>query len=189
MTNLHDVFKALAPIDYEGIDQNNLESFLTCIFEDAQCIIDSIPGASAPKTAPQATGRQRSATDSAVAKKAGRAAPPSDRAESLRKEWKEVQVNPRENPLGVSVYRLAAKDRKGAWFARRSVHKGLTFDRWKLGMETEFAESLKVQGAPGEGKIRGIGADKRAVSRVVEGCGKMEGSYKILCCATASNLP
>jgi hypothetical protein len=96
----------------------------------------------------------------------------------LRKEWKEVQVNPRDNPLGVNVYKLAAKDKKGAWFARRSVHEGLSFERWKYGMEIEFAESLKIQGKPGDGKIRGIGADKRVEDIVVDGCGKMEGTFR-----------
>ncbi|KAF7514489.1 hypothetical protein G7054_g15271 [Neopestalotiopsis clavispora] len=41
-------------------------------------------------------------------------------------------------------------------------------------MQAEFAESLKVQGGPGEGKIRGIGADKKVVDITVDGCGKME---------------
>ncbi|KAK8026916.1 PH domain-containing protein C19A8.02 [Apiospora marii] len=171
MTNPHDAFKALAPIDFAEIDQNDPKSFLNDAFVDAQCIIDSIPGSIAAKQAQPPTGRPRSATDPTATRNADKA---TERAEKLRKEWKEVQLNPRDNPLGVSVYRLNAKDKKGAWFARRSVHQGLTFERWKLGMETEFAESLKVQGKPGDGKIRGIGADKRAVNQTIDGCGKMQ---------------
>lgn len=172
MTNPHDAFKSLAPIDFDEIDQNDPKPFLNETFVDAQCLIDSIPGSIAAKQAHPPTGRPRSATDPTATRNAVKA---TERAEQLRKEWKEVQLNPRDNPLGVSVYRLNSKDKKGAWFARRSVHQGLTFERWKLGMETEFAESLKVQGKPGDGKIRGIGADKRAINQTIDGCGKMQG--------------
>ncbi|KAK7951710.1 uncharacterized protein PG986_007438 [Apiospora aurea] len=171
MAHPHDAFKSLAPIDFDEINQDDLKPFLTETFVDAQCLIDSIPGSAAAKQPHPPTGRPRSATDPTATRNAAKA---TERAEQLRKEWKEVQLNPRDNPLGVSVYRMGSKDKKGAWFARRSVHQGLTFERWKLGMETEFAESLKVQGKPGDGKIRGIGADKRAVNQTVDGCGKMQ---------------
>ncbi|KAK8081818.1 hypothetical protein PG996_000599 [Apiospora saccharicola] len=171
MTNPHDTFKALGPIDFDEIDQNDPKPFLNEAFVDAQSLIDSIPGSIAAKQAHPPTGRPRSATDPTATRIAAQA---TERAEKLRKEWKEVQLNPRDNPLGVSVYKLNSKDKKGAWFARRSVHQGLTFERWKLGMETEFAESLKVQGNPGDGKIRGIGADKRAANQTIDGCGKMQ---------------
>ncbi|ETS85750.1 hypothetical protein PFICI_03775 [Pestalotiopsis fici W106-1] len=178
MTNHHDVFKALAPIEWESINQDDLKTFLTDIFVEAQCLIDSIPVStslpSATLSSKSTGGRPRSSTDPAGPKLPARAPMTSERAEHLRKEWKEVQVNPRENPLGVDVYKLSAKDKKGAWFARRSLHEGLPFDQWKLGMQAEFAESLKVQGGPGEGKIRGIGADKKVVDITVDGCGKME---------------
>lgn len=169
MSSAHDAFKALGPVDWESVDQNDVQSFLMTTFAEAQCLVDSIPVSLTSTT----TGRRRSATDPS-AKLPGRAPKTSDGAAQLRKEWKEVQVNPRDNPLGINVYRLNSKDRKGAWFARRSIHEGLTFEKWKLGMEREFAESLKVQGKPGDGKIRGIGADKRVVNTVVDGCGKME---------------
>jgi hypothetical protein len=178
MTNHHDVFKALAPIEWDTIDQEDLKTFLINTFGDAQCLIDSIPVSQTSRPISQGNvgpGRPRSVTDPAGPKLAQRAPKTSERAEQLRKEWKEIQVNPRENPLGVNVYKMASKDKKGAWFARRSVHEGLTFDQWKLGMQAEFEESLKVQGGPGEGKIRGIGADRKVVDTDVEGCGKLEG--------------
>ncbi|KAH9900362.1 hypothetical protein F4778DRAFT_738643 [Xylariomycetidae sp. FL2044] len=172
MTAVHDAFKALGPIDWDAINHDDLQTFLTDIFADAQCLIDSIPVAIPPST--QKIGRARSATESDLSSLPNRAPKSSDRAKNLRKEWKEVKVNPRENPLGLNVYKLSAKDGKGAWFSRRSVHEGLTFEKWKLGMEREFAESMKVQGKPGEGNIRGIGADKRVVNDTVEGCGKIQ---------------
>ncbi|KAK8124646.1 uncharacterized protein PG998_000405 [Apiospora kogelbergensis] len=171
MTSPHEAFKSLGPIDFGEVSQDDPKPFLTETFVDAQCLIDSIPGSAAAKQPHPPAGRPRSATDPTATNIAAKA---TERAEKLRKEWKEVQLNPRDNPLGVSVYRMGSKDKKGAWFARRSVHQGLTFERWKLGMETEFAESLKVQGAPGDGKIRGIGADKRAVNQTIDGCGKMQ---------------
>ncbi|KAL6868017.1 hypothetical protein J3F83DRAFT_738920 [Trichoderma novae-zelandiae] len=82
-------------------------------------------------------------------------------------------MNAKENPLNISVYKLAAKDGKGAWFARRSLHHGLSFDDWKTGLEMEFPETLKVQGSPGSGNIRGIGADRHVESREVEGSGHL----------------
>lgn len=95
----------------------------------------------------------------------------------LRREWKEVKVPAKDNPLGIAVYRLAARDGKGSWFARRSVHHGLTFDKWQLGLEREFAETLKAHGQQGGGNVRGIGAERRVENRVVPGVGKMEGRW------------
>jgi hypothetical protein len=88
-----------------------------------------------------------------------------------------VKLKASENPLGMSVYKLGAKDGKGAWFARRSVHEGLGFAKWKRGLEREFPETMKVQGGPGEGNIRGIGGEKRVAYKTVEGVGKMEGTF------------
>jgi hypothetical protein len=73
------------------------------------------------------------------------------------------------------MYKMAGHDRHGAWFARRSVHEGLGFDKWKRAMQTEFAESLAVTGGPGAGSIRGIGADRRLERKLVDSVGKVEG--------------
>ena len=75
----------------------------------------------------------------------------------------------------MNVYKLGAKDGKGAWFARRSVHEGLGFTKWKKALEREFPETMKVQGGPGEGNIRGIGGESRVEFMTVEEVGKMEG--------------
>jgi hypothetical protein len=55
------------------------------------------------------------------------------------------------------------------------VHEGLGFTKWKKGLEREFPETMKVQGGPGEGNIRGIGGERRVAYKNVEGLGKMEG--------------
>ena len=81
----------------------------------------------------------------------------------------------KDNPMGMAVYKLGGKDGRGAWFARRSVHEGMSFAKWKLGLQREFPESLAVQGGPGEGNIRGIGGERRVERKAVEGVGSMEG--------------
>ncbi|KAI0862361.1 hypothetical protein F4860DRAFT_502745 [Xylaria cubensis] len=157
MPSAHDTFKALGPVEWESFAQEGLAKLMTDIFSDAHCLIDSIP-APAVDAGPMPS----------------RATEPSDHAQQLRKEWKEVKVNARDNPLGLGIYKMAAKDGKGAWFARRSIHDGPSFEKWKRGMEREFAESLKVQGQPGDGKIRGLGADKRVEDQTVEACGNIQ---------------
>ncbi|KAL0930858.1 uncharacterized protein CTRU02_213593 [Colletotrichum truncatum] len=180
MTPHHEPFKSLAPVTWAAVTEEDPKAFLANVFSDAQTIINSIP---APEPVKQATtGRARSQTDPphpvadlnhAVSQQRQSAAALS-LSRDLSKEWKEVKVNPRDNPLAINVYKLAAKDGKGSWFARRSVHDGLTYEKWKLGLEREFAESMKVQSGPGAGAIRGIGADKRVVHQVVDGAGKMQ---------------
>ncbi|KAI1766389.1 hypothetical protein GGR53DRAFT_213559 [Hypoxylon sp. FL1150] len=171
MPSAHKAFEALGPINWDDISQDELDTFLKDIFSDAQSVVDSIP---VSLSASQKLSRQRSATDSNLPSLPDRVPKHSDVSAQLRKEWKEVKVNPKENPLGIDVYKLAAKDGKGAWFARRSLHDGLTFEKWKLGMEKELDESMKVQGKPGDGSIRGIGADKRVVNQTVENRGKVQ---------------
>ncbi|GAP91049.1 putative reticulocyte-binding protein 2 like protein a [Rosellinia necatrix] len=161
MPSAHDTFSALGPVNWESFAQEDLSALMTDIFSDAHCLISSIP----TPDEDELRGGRGKGTAAAVG---------ADRAGELRKEWKETKVNPRENPVGLSVYKLAAKDGKGSWFARRSLHEGLDFEKWKTGMEREFAESLKVQGRPGDGKIRGLSAEKRVVDRAIEGCGKMQ---------------
>ena len=86
-----------------------------------------------------------------------------------------MKINAKDNPLEMSVYKCNGKDGKGAWFARRSVHEGLGFEKWKRGLKREFPETMKVQGGPGEGGIRGIGGERRVEYRDIEGVGKLEG--------------
>ncbi|KAK0389440.1 hypothetical protein NLU13_3015 [Sarocladium strictum] len=180
----HEPLKALGPVDWSDIPQDNLQTFLNETFSHAQAIIDSIPAAPAAPAGyldPGTIQRPRAKTESAVnAPDHALPAPLRHDAtalrniEQLRKEWKEVKVNARENPHGMVVYKMSSKDGRGAWFARQSTHEGLSFEKWKAGLESEFQESMKVQGSPGSGNIRGIGADKRVEDREVEGAGHLE---------------
>ncbi|KAJ8065144.1 hypothetical protein OCU04_005857 [Sclerotinia nivalis] len=178
MAALHDALKALGAISYDETPTDNLKPFLLDAFNSGQLIVDSIP---IPDSAESSTARPRSNTTSSIASSASeisashaRSPPPPHDIESLQKEWKQVKLKPADNPLGISVYSCKGKDGKGTWFARRSVHEGLGFTKWKRGLEREFPETLKVQGGPGEGNIRGIGGERRVAYNNIPGTGKME---------------
>lgn len=180
MAALHEALKALGPIDFDDTPLDDLKPFLSNAFSKGQLIVDSVP-ILAPSDESTLDGRSRASSTASSASEisissARSAAPPSD-VEVLQKEWKQVKMNPKDNPLGMSVYKLAGKDGRGSWFARRSVHEGLGFMKWKKGLEREFPETMKVQGGPGEGNIRGIGGERRVAYKNVEGVGKMEGRF------------
>lgn len=87
------------------------------------------------------------------------------------------------NVHDIRVYKLAAKDGGGAWFARRSVHEGIGFARFRKGLRREFEESLERRmgvGRSGEEEmvipagVRGIGAEKRLERRVAKGVGRVD---------------
>ncbi|KAK4218070.1 reticulocyte-binding protein 2 a [Rhypophila decipiens] len=193
----HEPFKSLGPLAWEDVDtgdDTSLPGLFSTTFHNAQILVDSIP---APQTcavpsenssAPTTRGRARAKTESAVG--AGYIPPASiiassqepkkdvELAATLRKDWKEVKLNPKDNPLGIAIYKLGAKDGKGSWFARRSVHSGLSFEKWRTALEREFAETLnrsdRKGSEPGTGNIRGIGAEKRVERKVVDGAGSLE---------------
>ncbi|KAJ4158321.1 uncharacterized protein LMH87_008853 [Akanthomyces muscarius] len=182
MTNSHEPLQALAPADWDHLPQDDLATYINDVFSQSMIVVESIPSPSsaAAPTAPATSGRARAKTESAVLHNdAQRSRAPRlpaaslDAAVALRKDWKEVKVNPKENPLGINVFKLSSKDGKGAWFARQSVHEGLSFDDWRAGLEREFAESLKVQGSPGVGNIRGIGADRHVEDKDIENAGHL----------------
>lgn len=172
----HEPFSSLGPVEWQQIPQDGLEDLFNDTFAEVQTVVESIPSpaSNASASASTSTGRARSKTESAVspgdimrAHSQRQKAASMSQSQDLRKEWKEAKVNAKDNPLGINVYKLSAKDGRGSWFARRSVHEGLSFDSWKKGLEIEFAETMKVQGAPGSGNIRGIGADKRVEDMAV----------------------
>ena len=184
MASHHEPLKALGPIDWADVDQDDLAKLLSDTLREAQVVIDSVPAATASaKLAAAETGRARAKTDSALvyanvqssmaASAAARDAE-SPASSQLRREWKEVKTNPKENPHAISVFKLAGKDGRGAWFARRSVHDMLTFEQWRAGLKREFQESMKVQGAPGSGSIRGIGADRNVQHHDVDESSKLD---------------
>ena len=194
MAALHSALQSLNPTPFSSVPvvQSETVSYLQNAFTEAQTIIDSVP--LPPPNDPLITSRPRSFTSASTASNVSEISSSSARSEpldsthiSLQKEWgKPIRLNAKDNPLGMAVYKLGGKDGNGAWFARRSVHEGLGFKKWKLGLQREFPESLEVQGGPGEGNIRGIGGEKRVERRYIEGVGTVEGRRLIFvgwdCC-------
>lgn len=176
---IHEALRSLAPIDISEIpsDDNGLIQFLSDTFKDATTLIDSVPlqDASETSSSSRSRGSSTASCSSEVVLSDARPEPPSSDIEKLQKAWgKPVRLKANENPLGMSVYKLAGNDGKGAWFARRSIHEGLPYSKWKKALQSEFAETLKTQGGPGEGNIRGIGGEKRVMCREGGETGKLE---------------
>ncbi|KAE8448129.1 hypothetical protein EG329_009733 [Mollisiaceae sp. DMI_Dod_QoI] len=179
MAALHDALKTLGPLDFSETPIDDLKPFLTNAFSNAQVIVDSVPIPAPPEDSGSSfDGRSRASSTasnaSEISLSSARSDPPPSDVEALQKEWKQVKMNARDNPLGMNVYKLGGKDGKGSWFARRSVHEGLGFTKWKKALELEFPETMKVQGGPGEGNIRGIGGERRVAYKDIEGVGKVE---------------
>lgn len=182
MATLHSALQALAPVEYSSVPHDDLKSYLLDHFAKSRVLIDSVPIPPSDSTPP--TGRSRANTASSVASgiseissSSARSAPPIAEHAALQKEWgKPIKLSSKENPLGMAVYKLGAKDGKGTWFARRSVHEGIGFSKWRTALEREFPKSMEVQGGPGEGNIRGIGGERRIERKVVDGVGKLEGT-------------
>lgn len=88
-----------------------------------------------------------------------------------------MKLSQKENPLDIPVYKLPGTDGRGAWFARRSVHEGFGFDRWKAKQAGEFEETLRVnrmkveKGKLPDYSVRGIGADRVVEEVEVRGDG------------------
>ncbi|KAJ3480672.1 hypothetical protein NLG97_g8018 [Lecanicillium saksenae] len=182
MVNAHEPLQALAPANWDDLPQDDLATYINDIFSQAMIVVESIPSpASAAASTPATSqGRARAKTESAVlltdtqrAKALRQPAASLEAAAALRKDWKEIKLNAKDNPLDINVFKMSSKDGKGAWFARQSVHEGLSFDNWRAGLEREFAESLKVQGSPGTGNIRGIGADRHVEDKEVDNAGHL----------------
>jgi len=181
-SQLKDAFASLQPIEWASVPTNNLESYLKGAFEEAEIITNSVPMPPSSDGPPASSSpeRARKAADTFVSP--DNLPLPDTHQEDLHKAWgKPVKLSQKDNPLGVSVYKISSPDGKGAFFARKSVHQGIPFPKFKKAMEREFLESLKVKEGPGSGAVRGISGDQRVEHEVVNGVGKAEG---MCLCAT-----
>ncbi|KAL8690497.1 MAG: hypothetical protein Q9218_004073 [Villophora microphyllina] len=181
MAALHTALQSLGPSEFSSVPTEKPETkeYLQDLFAQAQIIIDSVPPPSEPPSTP-ARSRANTVTSnvscaSDLSASSARSDPIDPGNTSLQKEWsKPIKLGAKENPLNMAVYKLGGKDGKGAWFARRSVHEGMGFRKWKLGLQREFPETMEVQGGPGEGNIRGIGGERRVEKVQVDGVGTIE---------------
>ncbi|KAL2350937.1 hypothetical protein BJ546DRAFT_366017 [Cryomyces antarcticus] len=179
MSRLHEALASLAPVDFSEVPLKELNVYMRDIFTQAELILNTVPpppGGNDFLASSASHSRVNSAASaSEITASSARPPPPDPEHVDLQKGWgKPLKLSAKENPLGIAVYKMAGHDRHGAWFARRSVHEGLSFEKWKKAMMREFPESLAVQGRPGEGNVRGIGGDRRLERRKVEGVGTME---------------
>lgn len=135
MAALHDALKVLSPITAADLpEQRDLSTYLTDSLQATHVLIGSLPPPSgSPCPLP---------VDSTL--------------QTLHKEWKPVKVGAAENLLGFTVFKLPAKDGRGTWFARRSIHGGLGFGRFRTGLQREF-EFGEQRGT----SVRGIGRTRR----------------------------
>ncbi|KAL9114971.1 MAG: hypothetical protein Q9227_001214 [Pyrenula ochraceoflavens] len=179
MAALHSALKSLGPLSFDEFPETSGErdKYVHDLFTQTELILESVPPpVEDPNAPPFDPNSPFAAKASEVRPSAARSAPPEPEYGALQKEWgKPIKLSAKDNPLGISVYKMSGKDGRGSWFARRSVHEGLGFARFKRGLEREFPESLKVQGAPGVGNIRGIGGERRVENISIEnGKGKVE---------------
>ncbi|KAK5707941.1 hypothetical protein LTR97_000480 [Elasticomyces elasticus] len=174
---LHDALKTLNPIPWAEVPLDSLPDYLTSCFAAGELIVNSVPppangepfhAASPHHARPNAA---KSAKDMHIS--LARPSPAHESHEALQKHWgKPYKFS--TNPHGVALYKMAGHDRHGAWFARRSVHEGIGFSKFRKAMLREFPQTLTVQGGPGAGAIRGLAADSRLEDIDVEGVGRLE---------------
>lgn len=146
--DVHEAFKTLSPSDHGEFpsDASALREHLASTLVDAHTLISSIP----PPTSAFPENLNLPNTDSRALQ-----------------EWKPVKLSAKDNPLDISVFKLSAKDGKGSWFARRSIHTDIPFQRFKTCLQKEFEQSLKGE-ASSSGAIRGFGNDSRVYYETCE---------------------
>ena len=183
MSRLHEALQALSPRDFSSVPlDNDLNAFMHDVFAQAETIAKSvpIPPGGDDFTSSTLSRSEVNGANSATEMHASSARPPPPEEEivELQKAWgKPLKLNQKDNPLGITMYKMAGHDRHGAWFARTCVLEGLGFSKWRKAMRGEFPTSHAVRGGPGTGSIRGIGADRRLERRVIEGTGALEGQF------------
>ncbi|KAF3926242.1 hypothetical protein ABW20_dc0103037 [Dactylellina cionopaga] len=209
--DLQKALSNLSPINESALpsDLPSLEPFLDSTFSNAAFVIDTLPIPPPPPkqlsipvvrsragTVSSATseGTSTSSVKLTITPSSVRPPVPPPEQTIFTKDWKEVKPGG-ANPHDIKVYKLAAKDGGGAWFARRSVHEGIGFARFRKGLRREFEESLERRMGVGraavntamddedarewEGMVipagvRGIGAERRIERRIAKGLGRID---------------
>lgn len=181
MSELHKALEQLGPIDWADVpqDDNSLNPWMKKLFETGELICNSVPppagGNDFEQSQPTQPKPDTAKSSKEVVNSDARPVAPHPEHGDLQKSWgKPIKLGAKENPLGISVYKMAAKDRHGAWFARRQVLEGISITKVRRAMQREFAESLAQSGGPGAGNVRGIGGDRRLDKKEPGDVGKLE---------------
>ncbi|PNS20074.1 hypothetical protein CAC42_5524 [Sphaceloma murrayae] len=179
MSELHEALTKLGPVDFSDVPLENLAEYLQSHLEAGELICNSVPqppgGDPFHSAKPSHSQVDLAASSKDIAISSARGPPPHETHVSLQDSWgKPLKLYAKDNPLDVKVYKMAAHDRHGAWFARRSVHEGISFSRMRKAMRWEFPASMAVEGGPGAGAVRGLAVDSRLEQRKVGGLGQAE---------------
>lgn len=177
MADIYAALKHLSFTEWSDVPTDDLKPYLTESFEAGELICNSIPpqphGTPFEEAKPYHEEPNKATSHKDMHPSTVLSQPPSEDHGALSKHWGKPQKL-KNNPLNVQIYKMAGNDRNGAWFARKSVHEGLGFDKMKRAMLREFPLSMSVKGGPGAGAVRGIAADKRLERKDVDGVGKLE---------------
>ncbi|RPB29336.1 hypothetical protein L211DRAFT_4735 [Terfezia boudieri ATCC MYA-4762] len=159
LSTLYSSLATISPQDYSSLPKSpsELTPFLTITIEAAQRAVSSIPAHPS-------------------------AANPTPENNDIEKLYKSVKLPTTPPPSGdMKLWKFSASDGKGVWFARKSVHGSIGFERFRRGLDVEFAlkesglEGMERQEVP-EGRVdsvRGIGCIERVGEKVVEGGGEV----------------
>lgn len=187
MSSLQEALQSLGPTTWDEIpkSQPDLRAYLSSLAQQARTIIASVPEPpppSSPPPPPQQHDNQHKkqhkhththayiVTPSPAHLSRTTPDPDSDPDTlSLQRQWgKPLKPgHARDNPHEIPLYKLQASDGKATWFARRSVHAGMPFERWRGKLGAELEETLRMnrarveKGLPPDRVVRGLGAARK----------------------------
>ncbi|PLB46796.1 hypothetical protein P170DRAFT_311439, partial [Aspergillus steynii IBT 23096] len=175
MAALQDALESLGPISWDEVPTSPeaLREYLNELSSKARLIIDSVPEPPSTETNSSSNLAPTSNTNSSppssrVSPSPARLGTPDPTLQSLQREWgKPIKTNnAKDNPLELLIHKLQGRDGNGAWFARRSVHEGLSFSKWQAKLSSEMLETLRAnrkrleKGRTPDQSVRGIGAEE-----------------------------
>lgn len=171
MASLHEALQCLKPTSWDSVPHSpdELRDYVRDIFKNSRLVAESVPDPPAYENQESNGAESEAETAFRVVPSAARVGETDEEIKSMQKQWgKPIKVGgPKENPLGVHVWKLSANDGGGSWFGRRSVHAGLPYERWQTKLSSEYDETLKVnrkklaKGQTADKAIRGIGAEEK----------------------------
>ncbi|KAJ5157290.1 uncharacterized protein N7482_008390 [Penicillium canariense] len=175
MAPLHDALQCLQPTSWDEVPQSpeELREYVRDIFKNSRLIAESLPDPPLYDSEEHhGLGLQAADSGLRVVPSSARVGETDSEITSIQKQWgKPLKMGgPKDNPLGLHVWKLSPSDGKGSWFGRRSIHDGLPFSQWRKKLSTEYEETLKVnrkriqKGQTPDKCIRGIGAEEKIES-------------------------